>query len=38
METPKSKKAHKGGKIVRTKPVDMHLFDTEPMEERPFRE
>jgi hypothetical protein len=31
METPQSKKAHKGGKIVRTEPVDMHLFDTEPM-------
>ena len=31
METPQSKKAHKGGKIVRTEPVDMRLFDTEPM-------
>jgi hypothetical protein len=31
METPQSKKAHKGGKIVRTETMDMHLFDTKPM-------
>jgi hypothetical protein len=37
METPQSKKAHKGGKIVRTKPVDMRLFDTEPMAREMFQ-
>jgi hypothetical protein len=37
METPQSKKAHKGGKIVRTEPVDMRLFDTEPMAREMFR-
>jgi hypothetical protein len=37
METPQSKKAHKGGKIVRTEPVDMHLFDTEPMAREIFQ-
>ena len=37
METPKSKKAHKGGKIVRTEPVDMHLFDTDPMAREAFQ-
>jgi hypothetical protein len=31
METPQPKKPHKGGNIVRKKPVDMRLFDTEPM-------
>jgi hypothetical protein len=31
METPQSKKAHKGGMIVRIEPVDMRLFDTEPI-------
>jgi hypothetical protein len=37
METPKSKKAHKGGKIVRTKPEDMCLFDTETMAREAFQ-
>jgi hypothetical protein len=37
METPKSRKTHKGGKVVRTKPVDMHLFDTEPMAREVFQ-
>jgi hypothetical protein len=31
------KKTHKGGKVVRTEPVDMHLFDTEPMEREVFQ-
>jgi hypothetical protein len=31
METPQSKKAHKGGKIVRTEPMDMRLFERESM-------
>jgi hypothetical protein len=37
METPKSKKAHKGGKIVRKKPMDMLFFNTEPMEREAFQ-
>jgi hypothetical protein len=37
METPKSKKAHKGGNIVRTEPVDMHLFYIEAMEREAFQ-
>jgi hypothetical protein len=37
METPKLKKEHKGGKIVRTKPMDMHLFYIEPMEREAFQ-
>lgn len=37
METPQLKKAHKSGKIVRTEPVDMCLFDTEPMAREMFR-
>jgi hypothetical protein len=37
METPQSKKSHKGGKIVQTKPMDMHLFDTEPMAREMFQ-
>jgi hypothetical protein len=37
METPQSKKEHKGGKIVRIEPVDMHLFDREPMAREMFR-
>jgi hypothetical protein len=36
METPQSKKAHKGGKIVRTELVDMRLFDTKPLEREAF--
>jgi hypothetical protein len=31
MDTPKRKKSHKGGSVVRTEPSDMHLFDVEPM-------
>jgi hypothetical protein len=31
METPQMKNSHKGGKAVRTEPVDMHLFEAEPM-------
>jgi hypothetical protein len=37
METPQTKKTHKGGKVVRTEPVDMHLFDIEPMEREVFQ-
>jgi hypothetical protein len=37
METPQMKKTHKGGKVVRTEPVDMHLFDTEPMAREVFQ-
>jgi hypothetical protein len=37
METPQSKKAHKGGKIVRIEPMDMHLFDTKFMAREMFR-
>jgi hypothetical protein len=37
MDTPQSKKTHKVGRIVRKKPVDMHLFDTEPMEREIFQ-
>jgi hypothetical protein len=37
METPQSRKTHKGGKVVRTEPVDMHLFDTEPMAREAFQ-
>jgi hypothetical protein len=37
METPQSKKAHKGGKIVRTEPVDMRLFDTNPIAREAFQ-
>jgi hypothetical protein len=37
METPKSKKAHKGGKIVRTEPMDMRLLYTKPMEREAFQ-
>jgi len=37
METPQSRKTHKGGKVVRTKLVDMHLFDIEPMEREVFQ-
>ena len=31
------KKTHKGGKVVRTEPVDMHLFDIEPMAREVFQ-
>jgi hypothetical protein len=31
------KKAHKGGKIVRKEPVDMRLFDTDPMAREAFQ-
>jgi hypothetical protein len=37
METPQMKKSHKGGKVVRTEPVDMHLFETEPMAREVFQ-
>jgi hypothetical protein len=37
METPQSKKAHNGGKIVQIEPVDMCLFDTEPTAMEMFR-
>jgi hypothetical protein len=37
METPQSRKTHKGGKVVRKEPVDMYLFDTEPMEREIFQ-
>jgi hypothetical protein len=36
METPHMKKSHKGGKVVRTEPVDMHLFEIEPMDKKFF--
>jgi hypothetical protein len=31
METHHQKKSHKGGTMVRNEPLDMHLFDVEPM-------
>jgi hypothetical protein len=37
MEIPQSRKTHKGDKVVRTEPVDMNLFDTEPMEREAFQ-
>ena len=37
METPQSRKTHKGGKVVRMELVDMHLFDTNPMEREAFQ-
>jgi hypothetical protein len=37
METPQMKKSHNGGKVVITKTVDMHLFETEPMERKVFQ-
>jgi hypothetical protein len=37
METPQMNKSHKGGKVVRTEPMDMHLFETEPMERKVFQ-
>jgi hypothetical protein len=37
METPQSRKTHKGGKVVSKEPVDMHLFDTKPMERDIFQ-
>jgi hypothetical protein len=37
METPQSRKTHKGGKVVRMELVDMHLFDIEPMEREAFQ-
>jgi hypothetical protein len=37
METPQSKKAHKGGRIVRKKPMDMRLYDTKPMAREVFQ-
>ena len=30
-------KSHKGGKLVRTEPVDMHLFEIEPMAREVFQ-
>jgi hypothetical protein len=37
METPQLRNTHKGGKVVRTEPVDMHIFDIEPMEREVFQ-
>jgi hypothetical protein len=37
MENPQMKKTHKGGKVVRTEPMDMHAFDIEPMAREVFR-
>jgi hypothetical protein len=37
METPQSRKTHKGGKVVRKEPVDMHLFDIKPMAREVFQ-
>jgi hypothetical protein len=31
METPKKKKSHKGGTMVKTEPANMHLFEVDPM-------
>jgi hypothetical protein len=31
------KNSHKGVKVVRTEPVDMHLFETKPMEREVFQ-
>jgi hypothetical protein len=30
-------KSHKGGKVVRTEPVDVHLFDEDPMDREVFK-
>jgi hypothetical protein len=37
MENPQKKKSHKGGKVVRTEPVDMHLFEAEPITREVFQ-
>jgi hypothetical protein len=37
METPHMNNSHKGGKVVRTELMDMHLFETEPMAREFFR-
>ena len=37
METPQSRKTHKGGKVVRKELMDMYLFDTEPMAREAFQ-
>jgi hypothetical protein len=37
METSQMKKSRKGGKLVRTEPVDMHLFEIEPMAREVFQ-
>jgi hypothetical protein len=37
METPQSRKTHKGGKVVRKEPVDMHIFYIEPMAREVFQ-
>jgi hypothetical protein len=37
METPQKKKSHKGGNLVRTEPIDMHLFEAEPMAREVFK-
>jgi hypothetical protein len=37
METPHMKNSHKGGKVVRTARVDMHLFETETMAREVFQ-
>jgi hypothetical protein len=37
METPQLRKTHKGGKVVRKKPVDMHIFDIEPIVREAFQ-
>jgi hypothetical protein len=37
METPHMKKTNKGGKVVRTEPLDMHIFDTKPMVREVFQ-
>ena len=31
------KNSHKGAKLVRTEPVDMHLFEAEPMAREVFQ-
>jgi hypothetical protein len=31
MDTPKHKKSHKGGSVVKTNTCDMQLFDDEPL-------
>jgi hypothetical protein len=37
METPQSRKTYKGGKVVKTEPVDMHIFDTESIAREAFQ-
>jgi len=31
MDTPRQKKSHNDGSVVKTEPFDMHIFDVHPM-------